>query len=51
MLGEMVVVELFVVVVVVVAVRFVCYFIDSFLYCGITFIQFYKFIKVRFLSF
>ena len=31
-------------------VRFVCYFIYSFPYCGSTFIQFYKFIKVGLLS-
>ena len=50
MLVEMVVVELFVVVVVLFFVRFVCYFIDSCPYCGSTFIQFYRFIKARLLS-
>ena len=49
MLGEMVVVELFLFVVVVV-VRFVCCFVDSVPYCGSTFIQFYNFITVRLLS-
>ena len=46
MLGEMVVVELFVFFL----VRFVCYFIDSFPCCGSTFIQFYKFMNIRLLS-
>ena len=51
MLGEMVVVELFFILfVVVVVVRFVFYFVDSFPYYGSTFIQFYKFITVRLLS-
>ena len=31
-------------------VRFICYSIDSFPYCGGTCIQFYKFIRVRLLS-